>query len=91
MPTAARLPQHPIDPLFTRRWSPRAFTGEAMSHTELMHCLEAARWAPSAYNLQPWRFIYALRGDKGWDDFLAFTLPFNQACAVPHALDCPWL
>ena len=39
------------------RWSPRAFTGEAMPQDQLMSLFEAARWAPSAFNAQPWRFL----------------------------------
>ena len=56
-----RQPAHPINPMFVNRWSPRALTGEAISREQLHTVLEAARWAPSAYNFQPWRFIYALR------------------------------
>jgi len=41
---------HPIEPLFLNRWSPRAFTGEAMDQATLLSILEAARWAPSSYN-----------------------------------------
>ena len=56
-----RRPDHEIDPLFIERWSPRAFTGEAVPEAELFRMLEAARWSPSSYNSQPWRFVYALR------------------------------
>ena len=59
----ARTPQYPIDPLFTRRWSPRAFTGEPIPHETLSTFLEAARWAPSSYNEQPWRYVVATRAD----------------------------
>ena len=52
-----RTADHPIDPVFLDRWSPRAFTGEAMSHETLLSLLEAARWAPSAANGQPWRMV----------------------------------
>ena len=45
---------------------------------------EAARWAPSANNSQPWRFVYARRGTPDWDRFLALLLPFNQTW-VQHA------
>ena len=57
-----RRADHPIHSIFLERWSPRAFTGEDISETELLALFEAARWAPSAANLQPWRFIYARRG-----------------------------
>ena len=61
-----RQPAHPINPMFVNRWSPRALTGEAISRDQLNTILEAARWAPSAYNYQPWRFIYALRDTAQW-------------------------
>ncbi|MDE1149839.1 MAG: nitroreductase family protein [Azospirillaceae bacterium] len=76
-----RTADHPIAPQFLERWSPRAFTGEAMSEKDLLTILEAARWAPSAYNAQPWRFVYALRGTPSWDKLLSLLLPFNQAWA----------
>jgi nitroreductase len=43
--------------------------------------IEAARWAPSAYNAQPWRFVYALRGTSFWKEFISALLPFNAAWA----------
>src|SRR3954462_15081088 len=54
-----RTSDHEIEPLLLERWSPRAFTGEAIPEGELMQIFEAARWAPSSYNSQPWRFVYA--------------------------------
>jgi nitroreductase len=61
-----RIPDHPVDPQFLTRWSPRAFAPEAMTEAEVLTVLEAARWAPSASNMQPWRFAYGLRGDAGF-------------------------
>ncbi len=58
-----RRPDHEIDPIFVERHSPRAFTGEAVPESELMRMVEAARWSPSGYNSQPWRFLYALKDD----------------------------
>ena len=52
----SRTADYPIDPLFLERWSPRAFTDEAISERDLLTLLEAARWAPSSFNSQPWRF-----------------------------------
>lgn len=77
-----RTPDYPIDPLFTDRWSPRAFDGASIDHDTLMTLLEAARWAPSAYNLQPWRFVYALRDTRHWDALIATLIPFNQGWAA---------
>jgi len=67
--------------MFLERWSPRAFTGEAMPQDELMRLLEAARWAPSAFNAQPWRFVYAHRGTPDFDRLLDLLVPFNQMWA----------
>ncbi len=61
--------------------SPRAFASDTISEAQLHAILEAARWAPSAYNAQPWRFIYALRGDAAWSSILGAIMPFNQAWA----------
>ena len=54
-----RQPQHPVDPMFPDRWSPRAFEERAVPREMLMILFEAARWAPSAMNEQPWRFVWA--------------------------------
>ena len=76
-----RHSDHPIDKLFLDRWSPRAFTGEEISEAELMTLFEAARWAPSSYNSQPWRFIYGRKGTPHFDKMLSFLVPFNQSWA----------
>jgi nitroreductase len=76
-----RQPDHAIDPLFTERWSPRAFTGEAVPEAELLRMFEAARWAPSSYNSQPWRFVYALRDTPDWQTFLDLLVPANRKWA----------
>jgi len=79
--TQARTPDHPIDTLFTDRWSPRAYTGEAIPEAALLSTLEAARWAPSAYNAQPWRFIYARRDTASWQPIFDTLVEFNQGWA----------
>jgi len=79
--TQARTPDHPINALFTDRWSPRAFTGEAIPEPVLLSMLEAARWAPSAYNAQPWRFIYARRDTASWLPVFDTLVEFNQGWA----------
>lgn len=66
--TAARQPDHDVAPQFPARWSPRSFTDRSLSQAEVMSLLEAARWAPSASNIQPWRLIWALRGEAAFDD-----------------------
>ncbi len=74
----SRESQYPIDKLFLDRWSPRAFSNETLPEADLLTILEAAHWAPSASNLQPWRFLYALRGSEHWDRFLSVLIDFNQ-------------
>lgn len=84
MTEAATLPRetaHPIDPDILSRWSPRAFDGSPLDAATLHTLFEAARWAPSAYNAQPWRFAYAVRGDAHWEAFVSALLPFNAAWA----------
>jgi len=77
----ARQANHPIDPLFLERWSPRAFDGSDLPEEDLLTIFEAARWAPSAFNSQPWRFLYARRGDANWERFLGLLIPWNQGWA----------
>lgn len=74
-----RRPDHAIDPIFWQRWSPRAMSGEAISDHQLHLLLEAARWAPSSYNEQPWRFLYARKGTPNFDTFFSLLLEANQA------------
>ena len=74
-----RETEHPILPLFTQRWSPRAFTDEPIAESALLGLLEAARWAPSSMNNQPWRFVYACRPSAEWAAIHATLVPFNQA------------
>lgn len=57
-------PDHPIHSLIAERWSPYAFEPTPISDEELLSCLEAARWAPSSYNAQPWSFLVARRQDE---------------------------
>jgi nitroreductase len=76
-----RKTEHPISPIFSERWSPRAFTGEVIPDEVLFSVFEAARWAPSGSNAQPARFVYAKRGSDNWDKFLNFLNPNNQRWA----------
>jgi nitroreductase len=77
----SRTADHPIDPIFLERWSPRSFTGEPIAEADLLTMLEAARWAASSYNAQPWRFLYARRDTEHWQRFLDILIPFNQGWA----------
>jgi nitroreductase len=76
-----RRSDYPIDPLFLDRWSPRAMSGEEITETELLTLFEAARWAPSSYNGQPWRILYARRDTGHWTLFFNLLVEFNQAWA----------
>ncbi len=85
--SSTRIPDHPIVPLITARRSLydlyRTRTNDQIKAI-LPQLFEAARWAPSEYNAQPWRFIYALPGTEAWDTLFATLAPGNQQW-VAHA------
>jgi nitroreductase len=74
----SRQPDHPVDTQFLSRWSPRSFSGDAITEAEVLSVLEAARWAPSASNNQPARFVWALRGEDAFAAILEALVPFNR-------------
>lgn len=72
----------PIHPLVAERWSPYAFSGRGVDEADLLALFEAARWAASSYNEQPWRFIVARREEpEAFEKVLACLVPFNQGWA----------
>lgn len=73
-----RKSEYPVSDIFLNRWSSRAMSGEEISRSELMSLLEASRWAPSSYNNQPWRFLYALRNTEHWNLFFSLLMEANQ-------------
>lgn len=73
-----RTPDHEVQSYLINRWSPRSMTGESMSEEELAPLFEAARWSPSSYNAQPWKFLYAHRNTPEWDLFYNLMVEFNQ-------------
>jgi nitroreductase len=73
-----RQAAHPIDSLFLDRWSPRAMTGEPIAEEELLVLFEAAHWAPSSGNSQPWRFLYAHRDTEQWPLFFDLLAEGNR-------------
>ncbi len=75
-----RIPDYEILPQFVERWSPRAMTGDPVSEAELLRLFEAARWAPSCANSQPWRFVYARAG----------TPHFNRVFELLSEGNRPW-
>lgn len=76
-----RKPAFSINQIFLNRWSPRAMSGEEIAKDELMRLFEAARWAPSSYNNQPWRFLYAMRNTGHWQTFFDLLVEANQMWA----------
>ena len=81
-----RTPSAPVDPLFIDRWSPRAMSGEDIPDETLMSLFEAARWAPSAANNQPWRFLYARRQSPHWSLFSELPNELNRVWASKAAV-----
>lgn len=82
-----RKTEFAVSPLFVNRWSSRAFDDSRIEKELLFSLFEAARWAPSAYNDQPWRFLYSLRDDSRWSDFLGLLGQFNHSwCQRASAL-----
>jgi len=80
-----RKPEYDVDPVFLNRWSPRAMSGEGIGKKELLSLFEAARWAPSANNNQPWRFVYAMRDTPHWPPFFDLLTELNRVWAVRAA------
>ena len=70
--------EHGVDEIFVKRWSGRAMSGASIETDELMRLFEAARWAPSAFNNQPWRFLFCLRDTEHWDKFFSLLVKSNQ-------------
>lgn len=77
-----REKQATVDPLFIERWSPRAFDAHhQVSNETLSSVMEAARWAPSSFNEQPWSIHVAKQATPSFDLFLKALNPANQVWA----------
>jgi len=75
-------PDHPIHELIARRWSPYAFADRPVPEDDLRSLFEAARWAASSYNEQPWSYIVATRADPaGFERLLSCLVEGNQVWA----------
>ncbi|MBI5518377.1 MAG: nitroreductase family protein [Deltaproteobacteria bacterium] len=74
----ARVAAHPIEAMFLERWSPRAMNGEPLTEGQLQQVFEAARWAPSSGNSQPWRFLYAVQGTPGFEGLFGLLADGNK-------------
>lgn len=81
-----RKADHPIQELLLNRWSPRAMTGESIDDETIQSLFEAARWAPSSYNNQPWRFLYAKKDTPHFAKFFNLLVDFNKAWCEKSAL-----
>ncbi len=71
----------PVEDLILSRWSPRSFSDQPVSGTDLKTIFTAAAWAASSYNEQPWRFIVGRKGDETYKKLLDSLVPMNQAWA----------
>jgi nitroreductase len=76
-----RKPEREVADIFLNRWSPRAMSGEEIKEAELLSLFEAARWAPSSNNNQPWRFLYARKNTPHWTAFFNLLAEGNQIWA----------
>ena len=75
-------PDHPVHELITARWSPYGFSSKPVSNGDLRAIFEAARWAPSSYNEQPWSYIVALQENRAdFDGALSCLVEPNQTWA----------
>ena len=81
-----RKADFPIEPLLLDRWSPRAMSGEPISREELKRLFEAARWAPSSFNAQQWRALYAHRDTEHWPVFFNLLVEANKVWAKNAAV-----
>ncbi|MBU6382904.1 MAG: nitroreductase family protein [Verrucomicrobia bacterium] len=81
-----RKPDHPIQPLILNRWSPRSMSGEPIPNETIEALFEAARWAPSSYNNQPWRFLYGKKGSPHFPLFFDLLTDFNKLWCEKAAL-----
>jgi len=70
--------EHPVLDLIKERWSARSFSPKEIAREQVQTILEAASWAPSANNEQPWEFQYALKGTTGFDTIWNCLMPGNQ-------------
>ncbi len=78
--------KYPINDLVKKRWSPRAFSETQVEEEKLASIFEAARWAPSAFNEQPWRFIVGQKGSETYDKILKSLVEWNQQWAGKAAV-----
>jgi nitroreductase len=76
-----RHADHPVFEAFVNRWSRRAYSEKALDRKDILTLLEASRWAPSAGNGQPWRYLWALKGSEAFSAMCACLVPGNLVWA----------
>ena len=82
-------PDHPIHELFVKRWSPYAFSDQAVPEEDLRALFEAARWSASNFNEQPWRYIVATRKDpEEFERLLSCLIWMSSISRGPKPLRC---
>lgn len=74
--------KYPIHELLVKRWSPRAFENQFIEPNLVRSLFEAARWSPSASNIQPWYFILGLKGDDTYASISKTLVEFNLLWAT---------
>ncbi len=81
-PKQSTSTSYPINNLASKRWSPRSFADKAVEQEKIYALFEAARWSPSAFNEQPWRFIVGIKSQKSvYEKIYEHLIPFNKAWA----------
>lgn len=80
--TDFRNSKYKVNPLILNRHSPRAMNGEDITKEQLMTIFEAGRFAPSAYNGQPWKFLFSFKKGKDWDLFFEPLIDFNKSWVI---------
>lgn len=74
--------KYPVDELIKKRWSPRSFSNQPLEREKLLTLFEAATWAASSRNEQPWRFIYGINGeDESYKKIFETLVVWNQKWA----------
>ena len=77
-----RVAEHEVLDLIIKRWSARAMSGRRLDQKILNQLFEAAKWAPSCYNVQPWRFVYAHKGSTAWQKMYDLQVDFNKKWTI---------
>lgn len=73
--------KYPVNEIIRKRWSGRAFSEKMIEYSKLEQLFEAASWAPSSMNEQPWRYIYGFRGDENFEKMVNLLSPGNAVWA----------